>query len=69
MLNNQIIAIGSVVVITDIGEGDNALICMTDCCANRRQGEWMFPNGSFVGTNGSGGDFYRNRGDQQVLFV
>ena len=60
-------------VITDIGEGSNALGCrtdQTDCCDNApfvrtRRGEWRFPNGSLVGTDG--GDFYRTRGIQRVF--
>ena len=75
MLNNQVIASGGDVVITDIGEGASALICMTDqtdCCTsntmgNRRRGEWRFPDGTSVGIDGGGGDVYRNRGTQQVL--
>ena len=76
MLNGQTISSGSDVVITDIGEGSNALTCSTDqtnCCygydaqGSTRRGEWKFPNDTLVGTNGGGGDFYRNRGDQRVF--
>ena len=69
MLNGQFIANNSDVLITDIGEHSHALICMTDnvtCCRNRR-GEWLSPDGSFVGTNRSGSDLYRNRGPQRVF--
>ena len=52
-------------LITDIGEGSNALACRTDqmdCCDNAppvrtRRGEWTFPDGLLVGTNAGGGDF------------
>ena len=74
MLNGQNIASEGDVVITDIGEGINALACMTDqtdCCDNvagrTRRGEWRLPNGTLVGTAGGGGDFYRNRGNQLVI--
>ena len=73
MLNGSIISSGGDVLITDIGEGSNALTCRTDqtnCCHlagnNIRRGEWRFPGGSLVGKNGSG-DIYRTRGDQQVI--
>ena len=62
----------SYVVITDIGEGDNALLCITDlpiCCnrANGRvAGEWVFPNGSLVRLRGDGDSFYRDRGSSVV---
>lgn len=73
LLNSQAIASGGDVVITDIGEGDDALRCMTDqtdCCGNatgNRRGEWRLPNGTLVGKSSVGDDFYRNRGTQQVL--
>ena len=59
--------------ITDIDEVTNALTCMTDqttCCTvagQIRRGEWIFPDGTEVGTNGGGGDFYSNRGTQTVF--
>ena len=74
-LNGQIISRGGDVVITDIGEGSNALGCRTDradCCDNAppvrtRRGDWRFPDGSLVGTNGGDGDFYKTRGQQRVF--
>ena len=69
MLNNQPIASGCDVIITDIGEHSRALICMTDnatCCSNQR-GHWLFPDGSPVSGNRSGGDIYRTRGPQIVF--
>ena len=57
------------VMISSIGEGDDALMCVTDkpdCCRFPHFGEWYFPNGSSVRTFGHGHDFYRNRGPQTV---
>ena len=54
--------------ITDIGEGDNSLVCVTNntsCCKNL-VGEWYFPNGSAVKIEGAGEAFYRNRGPRMV---
>ena len=61
----------SVVSITDIGEGDDALLCQTNntqCCRARDNpnrvgfGQWFFPNGDEVmHVNDGAGDFYRNR--------
>ena len=75
MLNGQTISSGGDVIITDIGEGSNALACRTDradCCDNAppqrtRRGEWRFPDGSVVGSSGVGGDIYRTRGQQRVF--
>ena len=65
-------ASASTFLITDIGEGDNALLCFTDlvqCCNDRDTpnevgalGEWLFPNGYAVGTESQGGGFYVDRG-------
>ncbi len=59
-----------VVLITDIGEGDNALLCVTDstnCCnAPPLAGEFYYPDNSTVGVRASGDSFYRNRGDQLI---
>ena len=56
----------TVVLVDDIGEEGNALLCVTskqDCCTTDRRGEFYYPNGVLVPTNGRGQDFYRNRGD------
>ena len=64
---------GGNILITDIGEGDDgALLCVTDliqCCRGvdapsgvGALGQWFYPDGSFVQVNGSGDDFYRDRG-------
>ena len=57
------------VSLTDIGEGYNALHCLTNlitCCrVPRRMGQWILPNGSDL--LGSGTDFYTHRGPGAVL--
>ena len=62
--------------INDIGEGDDgALLCITDlmqCCRGNETGgrgalgEWFYPDGTAVGIQGSGDDFYRDRGPSVV---
>ena len=64
-------------MLEDIGEGDDALSCMTNqtaCCRPPYTGEnrsaignWFFPNGTRVPSSGSQWDFYRNRGQMVVL--
>ena len=67
-LNNSIVAIN------DIGEGDSALLCVTDkhdCCKPPNgllQGEFYFPNNSMVRNEASGDPLYINRGPQVVRF-
>ena len=60
----------------DIGEGDDALLCMTNfnaCCrtsyteTGSTLGHWYFPNGSEVPSSGEQWDFYRTRGQSEVL--
>ena len=59
----------------DIGEGNDALLCMTSftaCCrppytaTKSSLGNWFFPNGTVVPSNGAQWDFYRNRGQMVV---
>ena len=61
----------------DIGEGDNALTCVTDrtaCCRPpytnsielNATGNWFFPNGSRVPSSGLQWDFHRTRGQSTV---
>ena len=61
----------SPVLLWDVGEGDDALMCLTDspqCCSTppNRHGEFYYPSGEKVLTLGSGDGFYRNRGDQLI---
>ena len=67
----------SCVTLEDIGEGDDALFCMTnftDCCrapyteTGSALGTWYFLNGSEVPSNGTNGDIYRTRG-QMVVYL
>ena len=58
----------------DIGEGDDALLCITNltaCCNSAYAGgsaigNWFFPNGTRVPSSGSNWDFHRNRGQMVV---
>ena len=61
----------------DIGEGDDALLCVTDltaCCRSpytdpmgpRATGNWYFPNGTRVLSSGAPLDFHRTRGQSVV---
>ena len=57
----------SIVLLSDIGEGSNALYCLTDwedCCSDeagdRRRGLWRFPSGGSVGGD-SGAVIYSRR--------
>ena len=73
MLQGQTYLNNSIVAINDIGEGDNALLCVTDnpdCCkppnGNIVQGEFYYPNNILVRNLASGDSLYRNRGPQVV---
>ena len=72
ILRDQTYLNNSIVAINDIGEGDNALLCVTDnpdCCniKNNKGGEFYYPNNSAVpGNFHSSNSLYRNR-DSQVV--
>ena len=58
----------SLVTLEDIGEGDGALLCITEqirCCRGPSIGNWFFPNGTGVPNRiiyyGIMWEFYRNR--------
>ena len=68
----------SLVTSDDIGEGDDALRCMTDntsCCrrpytqnlGQSALGNWFFPNGTRVPSSGMQWDFHRTRAQSKVL--
>ena len=72
----------SAIQITEIGEtntamppppnSNNGLQCITDripCCASvfNRFGQWYFPDGTLVPTQGEATTFYRNRGDDGTV--
>ena len=69
----------SIVILEDIGEGDNALLCMTNltaCCRPPYTGgtrkairNWYFPNGTRLHSgrvNGEEWDLYRTRGKMAI---
>ena len=71
MLGGQSYPNNSVFLITNIGEGNSALLCVTDregCCGNpsNRIGEWLYPNSTTVPNYSENNDFYRNRGPNVV---
>ena len=73
-LRNTTYQNNSNVTLENIGEGDDALLCMTNqtaCCVppyaggnGSTLGNWFFPNGTRVSS--SGADFYRDRGQMVV---
>ena len=68
-LNGTDIANGSDVLITDIGEAEKALLCVTDlasCCDVNRTGEWLFPDRTQVPIKKDSNGFYRVRGSHVV---
>ena len=61
------------VILEDIGEGEDALLCITNqtaCCrppySGAALGNWFFPNGTRVPSAVSKWDFYRSRGQMMV---
>ena len=76
MLNSVSYENNSALVLTDIGEGGSALICLSDstqCCRGSNNpnaptplGNWYFPNGSVVRSSNFGGDIYMDRGASMV---
>ena len=76
-LNGTIYRNNSLVSLEDIGEGDGALLCITNlttCCRppyidgeiRSVVGNWFFPNGTKVPSSGSQWDFHRTRGQMVV---
>ena len=72
-LRNTAYQNNSIVALEDIGEGDDALLCMTNytgCCQTTQtqssSGNWFFPNGTRVPSLGNNLDIYRNRGPMVV---
>ena len=66
----------SIVILEDIGQGGDALLCLTDltaCCrggptSGKRTvlGNWYFPNGTRVPSSSNQWDFHRTRGQNVV---
>ena len=78
MLNSTTYQNNSIVTLEDIGEDDDALLCITNytaCCrgdntSESALGNWYFPNGTSVPsekvTSGEKQDIYRTRGQMVV---
>ena len=72
-LNGTTYQNNSIVTLEDIGEDDDALLCVTDlttCCqpsSVNARGNWFFPNGTRVPSSGVKWDFHRTRGQSVVL--
>ena len=59
----------SCVALEDIGEGDDALLCVTNltaCCGHGLNANWFFPNGTRVPNSAKQWNFYRSRGQMVV---
>ena len=63
-------------ILENIGEGDDALLCITNytaCCRSHYTengaalGNWFLPNGTRVPSSGDQVDFYRTRGQMVVV--
>ena len=68
-LNGTTYQNNSLVTLGDIGESDDALLCITNltaCCRRPALGNWFFPNGTRVVSSGNQWDFHRTR-DQMVV--
>ena len=71
-LNGTFLSNNSIVLLSDIGEGSNALFCLTDrrnCCsteAGLNRGGWRFPNDTSVSLDDTLLNFYRIRGYSSV---
>ena len=75
-LRNTTYQNNSIVMLEDIGEGENALLCKTNqtaCCQPPYTGDmggtlgnWFFPNGTRVPSSGLSWDIYRTRGQMVV---
>ena len=70
-LNGNLYLNNSTVVLSEIGEGEKALLCKTgkkDCCGAvpNRFGQFYVPGGGQVPISKQQQGFYRNRGDQSV---
>ena len=77
-LRNTTYQNNSIVILEDIGEGGDALLCMTTqtaCCrppytdgmGPKALGNWFFPNGTRVPSSGLQWDIHRTRGQMMVL--
>ena len=78
VFNGQIIPNHGFVLLDNVGEGSEGLLCLTDlpaCCrppytdpiGRPALGNWYFPNGTRVVSSGNQWDFHRTRGQIVVL--
>ena len=74
-MNGAVIPNHGFVLLDNIGESSNSLVCMTDntaCCARDQVpgrgilGDWYYPNGTGLANSGEMWGFYRNRGQSVV---
>ena len=70
-IKGEIILNNSVVFLSEIGEGEEALQCKTDhldCCATSSNlfGEFYYPSGTKIPSVDGGDHFYHTRGDQEI---
>ena len=75
-LNGTTYQNNSIVILEDIGEDDDALLCVTNqtaCCRSPSTGvngsvfgNWLFPNGTKVPSSDDQWDFHRTRGQMVV---
>ena len=71
-LDGTFLSNNSIVLLRDIGEGSQALFCLTNrtqCCTTEAgfyRGGWRFPNATTVILDDSSLDFYRVRGFSSV---
>ena len=68
-LNGTTYQNNSCVALEDIGEGDDALLCVTNqtaCCKYSALGNWFLPSGARVLAKHIWSDFFRSR-DQMVV--
>ena len=70
-LNGVMYTNNSAVLLSEVGEGENALLCKTnkeDCCGTppNRFGEFYYPNDIKVPIAKEQQGFYRNRGEKVI---
>ena len=56
----------SIVTLTDIGEGNDGLLCITNGVNGSVRGDWYFPDGTRVFSTQNDSDIYGNR-DQMMV--
>ena len=70
VLRNTTYQNNSIVILEDIDEGDDALLCITNytaCCRPKALGNWFFPNGTTVpSASEEKWDIFRDRGQMVV---